>query len=334
MNHGNHNNHHGNHSNKQRVTTQGKTLELAVVKAAVALGCDQEQVAYEVVKESKGGIMKLFGFGQVEISAWIKGGGHGGQGRRGGRGRGRGRGGEERVGASARGDQPQRQGGRDGRDGRHGGGRGERSGRGERGERGGRGERGHRNEEARAERHARQEARTPREPAVPLEPAQLEQVVEELRSFCAEVCSRIVGKPVNVQATLNDDRLRMDIKDDEIGTILSQNSKLAESLEHLLRKKPRHLKQELPFRVFIDAGDSRRSREEELTNLAREMSEKVVETQRPVVLNYQSSYDRKIIHTTLEGDERVFTKSIGSGSNRKLMILPARDKNQSDAEQM
>jgi spoIIIJ-associated protein len=318
-------NHSGNQQ-KQKVTTQGKTLELAVVKAAVALGVDQDQVGYEVVKESKGGIMKLFGFGQVEISAWVKGGGHG---RRGGRGRGRGRGGDEqqRAGASSRGEPSHhRHGGRDkgrpdGRENsRHSGRRDRSNGRGER-------------EELYAQRQARSEPRPPREPAEPLDPAQQEQVVQELRTFCAEVCSRIVGKPVEVTATLNDDRLRMDIKDEEIGSILSQNSKLAESLEHLLRKKPRHLKQELPFRVFIDAGNSRRSREEELTTLAREMSEKVVETQRPVVLNYQSSYDRKIIHTTLEGDERVFTKSIGSGSNRKLMILPARDKNQSDAEQ-
>ena len=137
---------------------------------------------------------------------------------------------------------------------------------------------------------------------------------------------------MEVKASLQGDRLRMDINSESISQMLSENSKLAEALEHLLRKKPRHLKQELPFRVFIDAGNSRRGREEELTAVAKEMAEKVVETQRPVVLNYQSSYDRRIIHTTLESDERVFTKSIGSGSNRKLMVLPARDKRMSDSE--
>jgi spoIIIJ-associated protein len=156
--------------------------------------------------------------------------------------------------------------------------------------------------------------------------------MEELRTFCADICSRITGTPVEVKASLQGDRLRMDIQNEQISQILGENSKLAESLEHLLRKKPRHLKQELPFRVFIDAGNSRRGREEELAAVAKEMAEKVVETQRPVVLNYQSSYDRRIIHTTLEGDERVFTKSIGSGSNRKLMVLPARDKRLSDSE--
>lgn len=336
-------------SNKQKVATSGKTLDLAIVKAAVALGVDQNQVGYEVVKESKGGIMKLFGFGQVEISAWVKSHGGRGDGRRhgrndtqrdsrgnnrpenrdGGRGRNRGRGrgrgeegssrpveSEDRAGASTQG------GGRDASGHRD---RGEHGSRNDRGGRGGRG----------GERHHRSEPRAPREPrepAIPLEPAQLESVIEELRLFCAEICSRIAGKEIEVKATLQGDRLRMDIQDEEIVQIMSENTKLAESLEHLLRKKPRHLKQELPFRVFIDAGNSRRGREEELTNVAKEMCEKVVESQRPMVLNYQSSYDRKIIHTTLEGDERVFTKSIGSGSNRKLMILPARDKRMSDNE--
>lgn len=290
---------------RQKVSTSGKTLDLAIVKAAVALGVDQNQVAYEVVKESKGGFMKFLGLGQVEISAWVKGQGgrnHGGDGHRQGRdGRGRGRGGR--------------------------GGRGQRD--------NGRGRNHHepRTERAGAsageprERNTRrsESQRPPREPLPPLDPSMIGPVTEELRTFCATLCEHITGKPVEVVANLDGDRLKMDIKDAEIAAMLSENGKLAEALEHLLRKKPRHLKQELPFRVFIDAGNSRRSREEELANVAREMSEKVVETQRPVVLNYHSSYDRRIIHTTLESDVRVFTKSIGSGSNRKLMILPSRD---------
>ncbi|MEZ4743631.1 MAG: R3H domain-containing nucleic acid-binding protein [Bdellovibrionota bacterium] len=56
--------------------------------------------------------------------------------------------------------------------------------------------------------------------------------------------------------------------------------------------------------------------------MANDLSIKVSENKRPVVLNYKSSYDRKIIHMALDKDEKVYTKSIGSGPNRKLMILP------------
>ena len=48
---------------------------------------------------------------------------------------------------------------------------------------------------------------------------------------------------------------------------------------------------------------------------------------KPAILDYKSSYDRKIIHMALDQDDRVYTKSIGSGPNRKLMILPAKNQN-------
>ena len=56
--------------------------------------------------------------------------------------------------------------------------------------------------------------------------------------------------------------------------------------------------------------------------MAHDLSNKVHENRRPIVLNYRNSYDRKIIHMALDKDRRVYTKSIGSGANRKLMILP------------
>ena len=117
----------------------------------------------------------------------------------------------------------------------------------------------------------------------------------------------------------------LNIDNEYIAQQISKNSKLAEALEHILRKKPRHLRQELPFRIFVDVSGVRRNREEELIQMAHDLSAKVHENKRPIVLNYKSSYDRKIIHMALDKDERVYTKSIGSGPNRKLMILPQKD---------
>ena len=129
-----------------------------------------------------------------------------------------------------------------------------------------------------------------------------------------------------LDAILEEGRLVLDIDDEYLAGQITRNSKLAESLEHILRKKPRHIKRELPFRIFVDVRGLRRDRESELVGLARDLSEKVFENRRPIVLNYRSSYDRKIIHMALDKDERVYTKSIGSGPNRKLMILPIREK--------
>lgn len=159
-----------------------------------------------------------------------------------------------------------------------------------------------------------------------LSPAEVEALKADLQAFCQEICSAISGHPVEVRAELSKGRLVLDCDDEYLASQVTKNSKLAEALEHILRKKPRHIKRELPFRIFVDVQGVRRRRETDLVELARDLSEKVHENKRPIVLNYKSSYDRKIIHMALDKDERVYTKSIGTGPNRKLMILPVRKK--------
>lgn len=159
-----------------------------------------------------------------------------------------------------------------------------------------------------------------------LSAAEIEALETDLREFCQEICSAISGHEVEVRSELSQGRLVLDCDDEYLAAQVTKNSKLAEALEHILRKKPRHIKRELPFRIFVDVRGVRRQRETDLVELARDLSEKVHENKRPIVLNYKSSYDRKIIHMALDKDERVYTKSIGTGPNRKLMILPVRKK--------
>ena len=151
---------------------------------------------------------------------------------------------------------------------------------------------------------------------------QINELKTELTDFLAGIVKLSLGEEIAVETTETNGRLVLNISSDFLATQFSKNSKLAESFEHLLRKKPRHLRQELPFRVFVDANNVRVAREDELSEMAKELSDKVFNQNKPVVLNYRSSYDRKVIHMALDKDDRVYTKSIGKGPNRKLMILP------------
>ena len=179
---------------------------------------------------------------------------------------------------------------------------------------------------ARAERHYDEDQDEQNAvPAEPLSPEKLAALEGELRDFCAGIVSRIADEPVEVTSTIEGGRLVLNVHSENIAQQITKNAKLAEAMEHILRKKPRHLRQELPFRIFIDVNGLRRKREEDLIEMAHDLSAKVHENKRPIVLNYKSSYDRKIIHMALDKDDRVYTKSIGSGPNRKLMILPTKD---------
>lgn len=154
----------------------------------------------------------------------------------------------------------------------------------------------------------------------------LDELQEDLRQFLIAIYFRMFAKKVKVDVQLDkNDRLIFNIHCTFLEEQMKNSTKIAESFEHLLRKKPRYLKSELPFRIFIDANHVRIRKEKDLISMAKDLSNKVYANQKPVILNYQSPYDRKIIHLALDKDKRVYTKSIGVGQNRKLMILPSKE---------
>jgi len=75
-------------------------------------------------------------------------------------------------------------------------------------------------------------------------------------------------------------------------------------------------------RVYVNVGDYREKREEALMYMAQRAAERALATGRPVELSHLSSAERRVIHLTLSGDERVSTESIGEGKDRHLIIAP------------
>jgi len=73
-------------------------------------------------------------------------------------------------------------------------------------------------------------------------------------------------------------------------------------------------------RVTIDIEGYRAKREETLRALARRMAAKALRVRRSVMLEPMSAYERRIIHSEVQGIEGVSTNSIGSDNNRKIVI--------------
>ena len=74
------------------------------------------------------------------------------------------------------------------------------------------------------------------------------------------------------------------------------------------------------YRVKLDTMNYRERRQKTLENLAKNMASKVKKTRRKVVLEPMNPYERRIIHSYLQGDESVTTKSEGEEPNRRIVI--------------
>lgn len=76
-------------------------------------------------------------------------------------------------------------------------------------------------------------------------------------------------------------------------------------------------------RVSINAGNYREKREETLRELAKKQASRVKKYGRNVTLDPMNPYERRIIHTTVQEIEGVDSHSIGSESDRRVVITLA-----------
>ena len=74
------------------------------------------------------------------------------------------------------------------------------------------------------------------------------------------------------------------------------------------------------IRVKLDTEDYRRRRKETLENLARGIAYKVKKTRKPVVLEPMNPYERRFIHSALQGNKYVETVSEGEEPYRHVVV--------------
>jgi spoIIIJ-associated protein len=131
---------------------------------------------------------------------------------------------------------------------------------------------------------------------------------------------------INAEVTLgdgnNDDKL-INIAGEGASILIGHHGDTLDSLQYLANlaanKKEEGSKREY-VKITVDIEGYRAKREETLRALARRKAEAVIRYKKSVMLEPMSPYERRIIHSEIQNMEGVGTNSIGSESNRKVVI--------------
>ena len=106
---------------------------------------------------------------------------------------------------------------------------------------------------------------------------------------------------------------------DTLGVLIGRRGETLDALQYLTSLKVNR-GQETYIRVTLDTEDYRSRREETLIRLANRMANRAVRTNRRVSLEPMNPYERRIIHSALQGNEAVDTHSEGDEPNRHVVI--------------
>ena len=167
-----------------------------------------------------------------------------------------------------------------------------------------------------------------KEPVVPEIDLKLEpKVVSEGEDMSFDFVKTIITDiGLSAEASLytcEDGTRRIIIAGDDASTLIGHHGDTLDALQYLanLASARKNINGERDkSRVTIDIEGYRAKREETLRALARRMAQKALRNKRSVMLEPMSAYERRIIHSEIQGIEGVSTNSIGSDNNRKIVI--------------
>ena len=117
---------------------------------------------------------------------------------------------------------------------------------------------------------------------------------------------------------------RITIVGDDASTLIGHHGDTLDAVQYLanLASARKNSKGERDkSRVTIDIEGYRAKREETLRALARRMAAKALRNKRSVMLEPMNAYERRIIHSEIQGIDGVSTNSIGADNNRKIVIF-------------
>lgn len=105
-----------------------------------------------------------------------------------------------------------------------------------------------------------------------------------------------------------------------LGVVIGRRGETLEALQTIVSLSVNHGSGY--YRVNITVGDYREKREKALTALAERMARQVLSGGKNRTLEPMSPYERRIIHTAVQGIEGVESISVGEGENRRVVIHP------------
>ena len=186
---------------------------------------------------------------------------------------------------------------------------------GERRERGEKRERGDRKAEKREPRD-----KQPAAPAIPYSRELAEQ--NDAAIFLSELLKNMKIE-ATVEAAETEDGLRLNILSDTDGLLIGRRGETLDALQYIVSLYINKDRKENGYRrVSVDTEGYRLRREETLKRLARRNAVKVAKTGRSVAMEPMNPYERRVLHSALQGFKGVTTHSEGEEPNRRVIITP------------
>lgn len=145
-----------------------------------------------------------------------------------------------------------------------------------------------------------------------------EKAVVNVKNFLEELKEEL---PENTEYKINPNEnvINVEITSEHLGYLIGYRGETLYAMQNVLSAVAGK-GIENKVRVILDIEGYKAKREKTLRELARKVSKTVIKTKKAVKLEPMQAYERKIIHSELQQNEKIDTTSIGEEPNRRIVI--------------
>ncbi len=113
--------------------------------------------------------------------------------------------------------------------------------------------------------------------------------------------------------------IKVELNGDNIGYLIGYRGETLYSIQNILSSiAGKEINNRV--RVILDIEGYKEKREKTLEDLAKKVANTVVKTRKAVKLEPMTAYERKIIHSKLQENDKVETHSVGEEPNRRIVV--------------
>lgn len=144
------------------------------------------------------------------------------------------------------------------------------------------------------------------------------EIAEKGKQFLEDMLKQM-GLTVFIEKMTTPDKITFQVHGDELGILIGKHGQTLDAIQYLTnlvanKEVAGHC------HVVVDVENYRSRREETLVNLAKRLASKVRRNRQKVSLEPMNAFERKIIHTALQGERNIVTDSEGVEPYRHVVI--------------
>ncbi len=133
-----------------------------------------------------------------------------------------------------------------------------------------------------------------------------------------------VSESIPEGKSMAEKNISVEIAGNGLGILIGRHGEVLDAIQYLANlaasKFPKDPEARQYIKVCIDIENYRAKREETLKQLARRMANKVINYKKNITLEPMAAYERRIIHSEIQGMHSVHTYSIGQEADRRVVI--------------